>query len=273
MELLTQIGQFCRHHYEKLLLTLALLGLAGAVLLLDQARLKEEGQIKAYLRDIKKKGGAPVKPVDMARLETALQRAQKPPALDFGSPHFLLNPVKWRVKPDGTKIKETKGTEGTVDQLQIVKITPLRFLIAFDKPAGTGDKVPGYWFIVTNEVALYKQAQRIPRYSPVKATNIQEFILQEVNGPADNPTELVLELKDATSQRVSISKDKPYTRIDAYEADLKYNIGTKTFTRQRVNATLRLSGEEYKIVAINSNEVVLSGPNDKKYTVRQTAPR
>jgi hypothetical protein len=55
-------------------------------------------------------------------------------------------------------------------------------------------------------------------------------------------------------------------------ADLKYAPENKTWSDQRVGDSLGFNGEEYKIVAINENEVVLSAQsNSKKWTVKYTA--
>jgi hypothetical protein len=101
-------------------------------------------------------------------------------------------------------------------------------------------------------------------------TKNEFFTLKEVQGPPEDPTELVLELADG--KKVSIGKDKPYTQVEGYEADLKYTIDSKAYNNLRVNSPIRFLGEDYIVVAITQNEVVVSArSNDKKYTVRQTA--
>jgi hypothetical protein len=50
---------------------------------------------------------------------------------------------------------------------------------------------------------------------------------------------------------------------------LKYAPETKTWTNRRVGASLSLNGEDYNIVAITENEVVLSAKsNQKKWTIK-----
>ena len=95
--------------------------------------------------------------------------------------------------------------------------------------------------------------------------------MKEIKPPPEDPAELILELADGVT-KVSIAKDKPFTQVEGYEADLKYAIDGKTFSNLRVNSPLRFLGEEYIVVAITQNEVVVSArSNDKKYTVRQGA--
>ncbi len=265
MESLKKIGQICRQHYEKILLILVLIGVALAVAFLYEASQSEAEKLTKFLADVGKRSGKPVKAVDLSRAQAVLEQAQKPPTVNFSAPHNLFNPVKWQRQPNGSLIPFRSGDE-IVKSIEIVKKTPLNFIIALDRVAGST-----YHIIVTNEVTLVPSLRKIAQFATLNSTNNKVFILRDVKGPPEDPTELVLELKD-TGERVSIGKDKPYVRTDAYEVDLKSSFETKTYSKQRVGATVRLGGDDYKIVAITQNEVVLSANlNDKKYTIRQAA--
>ena len=51
-----------------------------------------------------------------------------------------------------------------------------------------------------------------------------------------------------------------------------FSFGDKEFKNLRIGSTLTVAGDQYNIVAISENEVVLSARlNDKKYTIRQMA--
>jgi hypothetical protein len=263
MESLKNIGEICKRHYEKLVLICSLVILAGAVFYLYTETQKEQDTIKEFFIGAGRKSAKGVKPADLTNYLAVMQVAKNPPQLNFGLPHNLLNPVKWKRGVNGELIKEQKGTE-SLDRLEITSIRPLNFTIAFDRVAGSG-----YWINITNEVAT-GGARRMAQFATLNATNVKVFILRDLKGAPEEPTELVLELKD-TGERVSIAKEKPFVRAEAYEADLRYALENKTFTKQRVGATLRFGGEEYKIVAINQNEIVLLAGNDKKYTVRYNA--
>src|SRR5262249_42606320 len=97
----------------------------------------------------------------------------------------------------------------------------------------------------------------------------QDFSLREVKGPADESAQVVLELND-TGQRVTVTTNQPFRRIDGWMADLKYDPETKSWTKRRVGSPpILFNGEDYNIVAISSNEVVLSAKsNQKKWTVK-----
>jgi hypothetical protein len=267
MESLKKIGELCKTHYEKLILIVALIILGVAVGYLYLESQKEKEKIGEFFSDVGRRSNKPVPPANLTNYQAMLAVAQNPAKLDFTSPHNLFNPVKWKRLPDGGLLKEVKGTEGTLDQLDILDIRALNFVIVLDRVAG-----PGYWINITNEVAP-ANARRIAQFATVNPvnTNTKVFVLREVKGPPEEPSELVLELKE-TGERISISRDKPYVRADAYEADLRFRLDNKNFLRQRVGATLRLGSDEFKIIGINPNEIsFLQVANEKRYTKRREA--
>jgi hypothetical protein len=105
-------------------------------------------------------------------------------------------------------------------------------------------------------------------------TKTDTFTLRDVKIAPDNPTNVVgvvLELND-TGQRVTVTKDQLFRRVDGYTVDLKYAPENKTWTNRRVGNALSFNNEEYNIVAITENEVVLSAKsNQKKWTIKYSA--
>jgi hypothetical protein len=97
------------------------------------------------------------------------------------------------------------------------------------------------------------------------------IIVTAANGPLDDPTSVVLELLD-TGEKVTLtkqSKEVPYKRIDGYAADVSYPPEKFTRKNQRVGEMLKFNNEDYKIVAINPNELILSAnSNQKKWTIK-----
>ena len=268
MDFFKKIADACRLHYEKMLLILVLLGLAGAVLYLNKTKADEEQMLKDYEKEVGKRSTAQVKPVDLSANNSALKLMTNPPPLKFSLPHHLFNPVKWqqRPPPDNTLIKLVTGEEVGWAKMTVTKITPLNFIINLEKVVSPGQ----YYLGITREAAERPvDRKKKQRFATLNAKN-EFFTLKEIVGPTEDPTELVLELPDDAT-KVSVSKDKPYTRVEGYEADLKYTIDGKTFNNLRVKSTLRFQGEDYIVVAITPTEVVVSArSNDKKYTVHQT---
>src|SRR5687767_14645886 len=95
MEQLKNLGQVCRQNYEKLILILVLILLAGAVWLLFQASQSEKEKIRQIPIDFDRKAVKLVQPVSLDRFASVFKEATNPPALNFSGPHNLFNPVKW----------------------------------------------------------------------------------------------------------------------------------------------------------------------------------
>jgi len=273
MDSIKKLGEICKQHYEKLLLIVALVLLAVAVAYLYLENEKQKEKIKEFFTEAKRTKASPVQSANLTNYNAALATLQNPPKLDFGRPHYLLNSVKWKETPQGELIKETSETASGLDLLDITNISPLNFTIAFERKAG-----PGYWINITNEVIASGVGRRIAQFATLNATNTKVFILREIKGPPppDDPAqeeewvkqvEFVLELKDS-GEKIIISKEKPFVRAEAYQADMRYPPENKTFLKQRAGAHLSFGGEEYDIVVINQNEIVFRALNDKKYTKR-----
>jgi hypothetical protein len=270
MDSLKQLGEICKQHYEKLILIVALVVLGVAVCWLYMENEREKEKIKEFFTEAQRKSAKMVPPADLTNYYAAVAKLQNPPPLELTLPHYLFNPVKWK-QTQGGLIKEVKGTESGIDLLEVVSITPLNFTIAFERKAG-----PGFWINVTNEV-IVSAGRRIAQFATLNSTNTKVFILREVQPPPpEDPAQdaewlkqaqLVLELKE-TGERITISKEKPFVRADAYQTDLRYGPDNRMFSKQRVGAQLTFGGESYKIVGINQNEVELMASNDKKYTKR-----
>jgi hypothetical protein len=103
--------------------------------------------------------------------------------------------------------------------------------------------------------------------------------VREAKAAPDNPANvtLTLELND-TGDRVKVSKEQPFKRVDGYTVDVKYPPENTSFPPgRRKGATLSFNGEDYSIVDITENEVVLSAKsNQKRTTVKYSitpAPR
>jgi hypothetical protein len=69
-----------------------------------------------------------------------------------------------------------------------------------------------------------------------------------------------------------LSKEAPFDRVECYTADLKYaaQFENHTWNNKRANLPppLAFNGEEYDIVSITDNEVVLKArSNGKKWSI------
>ena len=280
MEQLRKVGQICRQHYEKLLLSIALLLLGGAVLYLFSESKTQAEIIRKIPVDFEKRTVSTVKPVDLTNAFRALKQAESPQALNFSPPHNLLNPVQWQI-PAGstTPIKKVTGEETGPRSITAVGVRPYHFKLSFIGAASSGAgeqaQVSGYWIGVTNEAVLRATATSRRGTKILFALNVTNIttpvLLTEVKGPPGAPESLAGMLRD-TGEKFSIGLDKPFEKVIGYETKLRYPNSTNYVERGaylRVGpASIDIDGQGYKIVDISTNEVkVVAESNEKPYSI------
>jgi hypothetical protein len=259
---------FLKKNYEKLILGVVLLGLAVAVAYLPIKSNKEKEDVANIAQGLTTKPVKPLTNIDMTLPDAALKLMGTPELINFSEPHKLFNPMPWQRTVDGRLIRADKVGPSA---LTVTNIVPLYLKLTLDSITvlDTGTK----YVIGVERQAAPRAADRVKKesYCTLNVKNEKEnFTLIGVKGKPDDPTELTVLLNDTGDQGV-IGKDKdhPFKRVDGYMADLAYPIERKTWTARRVGSTLPFNGEEYNIVAINQNEVVLSASrNQKKWTIK-----
>ena len=255
--------QFLKTHYEKILLSLVLLGLAGAAVWLpfaiDQA--KKDLAVLTNALPPKKE----LKPLNLSSNAAFIEKFRNPVTLDLGAPHLVFNPVIWKQSlVDGrlTKIESSNPA----DALKVTKTTPLSLIISLEKVTINGTNI-GYMFSVTNQIAHKFPAIKESFYCKPRDKN-KYFILKEVKGAPESPDAFTLELIDS-KQQVLVERAKPFELPLGFAADLVYPIDNKTFADVRVGNSLTFGGDRYKVIAINGNEVrVQADSNDKQTTIK-----
>jgi hypothetical protein len=258
--------EFVKKHYEKLLLSVVLLGLAVAAVLLTFKVKSVQDDLDKTRSQAGLKPAAPLKPLDLADVLAAYHRIEDKTPVRLCANHNLFNPVRWDRSPEGRLTKVETGNEVGPGALVIARILPLKFIISFDGVTGAGDSLR-YIVGVTREANRNpNMRKRIPQSVNVK-DRTDLYTVKRVEGPADNPTALTLELAD-TGQEVKITRDKPYERVEGYMADLKYPPENKTFLGVRTDSQpFSFAGGSYIVVAIDENEVVLSAKPSNRRTV------
>jgi len=247
---------FLKKHYEKIALSLALLGLAGTAIWVFLAIQQKQEEVEVSVSQTAEP--KPFPEVDLAPYIAALAKAKKPVTVDLSNPHMLFNPSTWKQKTDGSLIK--MQSSNPADALTIVKITPLHLVINFERQAGTG-----FYFGITREAApRLPDRRKVQRYVN-EGGKADLFTLKKV----ESPERFILELNDS-KQEVVITPTQPFKSVEGYAADLTYSLENKTFADQRVNSVISFGGETYKIIAITENEVrVQANSNQKQTTIRR----
>jgi hypothetical protein len=257
---------FLKKHYEKIILGVVLIGLAVAVAVLPFFISSEKDKLKDMKDSVLNPKVKPLTNLDLSGPEQGLKRLASPAVIDFGPPNRLFNPMPWQKAADGRLIpRESVGPS----RLLVTNITPLYLVLSLDsvQPSDSGPKYV---------IGIEKQAAALPSHqhkrqslcSTNPPTKNETFTMLEVKGNPEDPSQIVVQLND-TAEKAVIAKDQPFRRVDGYTADLHYDLEKKNWGHQRVNSRLAFNGEEYNIVAINQNEVVLSAKaNGKKWAIK-----
>jgi hypothetical protein len=212
----------------------------------------------------------PLPPLDLTREAGISQRVQSPADFDFSTTNRLFNPLEWKKRPDGTLFPIKNGNETGAGAAVVAKITPLYFIVTFDSVETNGES-PRYVIGVERQTAEKPALRRKqPRYFSLGEKK-DSFILSEVKGDPADPSGLVLKFTD-TGDTVTVSKDKPFQRVDAYAADLRYDLERKNFAGKRVGSALSFGGEDYIVVAVDADEVILAAQSNQKKTTLRYAP-
>jgi hypothetical protein len=262
---------FVKKHYEKILLAVVLLGLAGALVFLPFLIAKDQEEQKKTSQGVLYPKVLPLPALDLARQTNAAGRVQSPYALDFSTTNKLFNPLQWQLRPDGSMVPVKPGTVGP-EAVLVTKIAPLYLILSLESVetnALVTNALAARYVISVERQAAALPGQRVLRkhYASVGEKVADLFRVLEVKGSIEDPAQiqLVLQLTDVPA-RVTISKDKPFRRVDGYTADLKYDPEGKKWQGQRVNAVLRFNGEDYNIVAISQDSVIISARSNQKKT-------
>jgi hypothetical protein len=250
--------EYLKNHYEKVLLILVLLALAFAAALLPMELSKvNSGEI--LNPSVKQKA----KPLDLTTNETVLNNLKSKSETVLSGPHNLFNPVQWKRLPNGTLIKNESGDQMGPRALRVTNIRPLYFTLSLEEITGGADNR-------RYSIRITRVVEPNPRQrggSPTNSTTTLAAVGEKndyftvIEGlPAENPTEVLVELTKG-GQRVLLTKDKPFVRVDDYMADLKYPPENRPFNSVRRNDSLVFEGDTNNIVAILQNEVVLFQPS------------
>lgn len=258
---------FLKKHYEKILLGVVLVGMAVALALLPFFISSEKQKLADMSSSVLHPKIKPLTNLDMTLPDQTLKRLASPAVIDFGPPNRLFNPMPWQKTSDGHLVlRESVGP----NRIVVTNITPLYLELSLDS-VNTSESTPQYVIGIEKQAAIIpsqrRKTQRLCSTNPPSKN--ETFTMLEVKGKPDDPSQVVVQLND-TGEKAVITKDKPFRRVDGYMADLHYDLEKKTWPHERVNSPpLTFNGEEYKIVAINQNEVVLSAKlNGKKWTIK-----
>lgn len=262
--------QFLKKNYEKILLAAVVLAALGVVAFLPILVSQERQKIDDLLNNVTHPVPKPMAQMDLKRVDSFIQKGQTKVAMDFTTGNKVFNPFRWQKDKLGRVIMNPP--EKVVDKLEITKISPLYLILSLESATVTPGLPTHYGIGITHEAApMASQRSRKTTYAAMNETT-NGFTVVAAEGPEDDPSSVTLQLSD-TGERVSITKDKPYKRIEGYMADMRYPPENKNFPpNRRVNDVIFFAGEYYKIIDIKESEVVLLQQSNQKQWLKTFSP-
>jgi hypothetical protein len=258
-----------KKNYEKVLLGAVLLGLAVAVGFLPFMIKSQKDNLASLTSTLTHPSVKELTNLDLSLPEGTLKRASAAATINFGPPHKLFNPMPWQKDASGKLLPRDDQHKGP-NAVVITKLTPLYLKLTLDNIQVADTNKYTVLVGIEKEAAPLARDRMKRQTSCSVGTKHDLFTLREVVlSPENSTTNIVIELNDG--QRVTLSKEQPYRRVDGFMASLRYPPENKTWNDRRVNSTPLLSfdGEEYSIAGISQTEVVLQAKsNQKKWTVR-----
>ncbi len=264
--------EFLKHHYEKLILSVVLLGLALAAgyLPFEVTRVRERlAEVTTAIEDGRVE---PLAPLDLSTNEAVLRRVKAAPDFAFGDmAHGLFNPVgTWRKgpAPGGPPVPPAPaGVEGLV----VTNITPLMLRVEFQgvSSSGVASDPVRYRFYVQNQAstnATLARGRIVLLAAAERSSRPEVIALKEVIGSSDDPDAFQVQLTDSRAV-VTVTKDTPHTEVAGYMADLRHEREGRSYLRQRPGAKLTIGGTLYNIVAISRDDVTIEDDKTKRRTV------
>ena len=261
---------FIKRNYEKIILSLVLFGLVGALAFMPVVIHFDQQQTTDQLNTVTHPKAVPLEDLNLSRQQAVLDRLKSPYKLDLSTTNRLFNPVQWQKDKNGQLVKAAGlGPSAAV----VTKITPLYFTITLDLVT-TNEIGARYTLTIEDQSAAIPGQRRKRQHFASKGEVVPDknvsgknegFTLVAVKGPQENPDQLVLKLAD-TGTTNTLSKSQPFRRVDAYSADLKYPPENYSRAGQRVGDHLTFAGDDYNVIAIDQNQVILlAQSNQKKY--------
>lgn len=257
---------FLKKHYEKVLLSLVLLMLAVAAGGLPFMITQTQQTISNDTEPPRSGNPAPVEPVAVDEYRQRIGNLTMAVDLELTGQHNLLNPVQWSRTPDGEWVKET---ERGAQALEVARIFPLYTRVRLIDTIGSGGN-PRYVLGIAMEAAQSPSRRReMNRYvRPGETSDSHPFVLTQVEGPADNPTALILKRTDNGEQGIRITDSASYQQHEGYGADLTYPPDpNRDMENLHQGDTFRFQNETYNIVAITENDVTVEAESGQRTTL------
>jgi hypothetical protein len=263
---------FIKKNYEKILLGAVLLGLVVSLLLLPVMIQHDKDALERTVSGIIQTKPKPLPALDMSDETNMLNRVQSQYMLDLETTNRVFNTMQWQRAANGQIFKIVNGSEIGPRALKVTNITPLNYVLRLESFEPANQLNPARYQVSIERQGAANPMQRRPRKHFLSLGEKEESLsLLSVGGAPNDPQLTILIL--GTGEKVTVTMSKPFQEVEGYEADLTYPPEGKKWNAQREGANLKFyNNNEYNIVVIDQNEVVVSAESNQKRTTVSYSP-
>ena len=261
--------QFLKKHYEKILLGIVLAGLIGVLVFMLFYIASDKAKMEEQANSLINPSAKALPDLDLGTNGAALTRLQVPFQLDLETGNKIFNPFEWVKTADGKLVKKDNSVGPRV--AVVTNIAPLYLVMSFIS-ATTNDAGVGRYVIQVEKQAAPTLSKRAKQQRYVsKGDKNETFMLVDVIGAPENPDSMLIKLADS-SETVTVTRDKPYRRVDGYIADIRYDPEKKSFHNCRIGTHVPFNFTDYVVTEVGSNYLVLTDQSNQKKTTLPFAP-
>lgn len=271
--------EFLKNHYEKILLSLVLIGLTGAAGMLAIKALETRSNMAA-LSEITPKVKPPPNTDNLKIYAEALSNAMAPQRVDFDGAHKIFNPEKV-LRNRLTQVLIPNGEVGPKN-LQIKQIRPLRLVVRAESMTIVGRKRLYLHYLAEfeqgsigmrwNKRTISKVGSKIFLVGPIAKSKQMVFTVNEIG---DDPDQVSVDMEFTIGSGlpipIQLRGTNTWEREMEYSVDMHYPPESRDFLNVRVNQPLYppFGGDTNYVIQITSNAVTLrSMSNQKRITLR-----
>ncbi len=260
--------QFLKKHYEKILLGAVLASLVGVLVFMLFFIAADKQAMEEHVNDIINLSVKPLPDLDLTDKNAAVTRLQSPLVMDLETGNKVFNPFEWVKTQDNLLVR--KDTKTGPQMAVVANITPLYLVLTLDSVM-TNELGSRYVIGVERQAATTASKRHKQQRYVSSGDKNDAFQLIEVKGAPENPDALFLKLLD-TGEVAALTHDKPFRRVDAYSADLRYDPEKKVFHGLRIGSQVSFNGTDYQVADLNQNELDLQDQSNQKKTPLPFAP-
>ena len=112
---------FIKAHYEKVILSVVLIGLAAAAALMPMKVSAEQEMMEQQTAGKLRPRVEPLPPIVLTNAIETLARATQPTQVDLAGEHNVFNPVRWEKAPNGGI---RRATDAGINAVEVTGIEP-----------------------------------------------------------------------------------------------------------------------------------------------------